>query len=150
MADQDVDDALARSFLADLPSEVAGRLREEGERADYPAGGPASTGVRAVEPSGLFRISLRTPTAAARSDPQVGWAIAEELSRRLYDTLEQTAVTAQLGTLGYSPSDVGTAILSHLPQDHIGGLAELTSSDLLVSAWNGPNLPAARQLHPEA
>jgi CRP/FNR family cyclic AMP-dependent transcriptional regulator len=144
MADQDVDDALARSFLADLPPELAGRLRAEGERADYPAGttvyragsspqaalvvsglirvylmsvegrqvtvryarpgdvlgiavlvgGPASTGVQAVEPSSLFRISLRTLTEAAQNDPRVGWAIAEELSRRLYDTLEQTAVNA--------------------------------------------------------
>ena len=38
MADREVDDALARSFLADLPPELAGRLRAEGERADYPAG----------------------------------------------------------------------------------------------------------------
>ncbi len=38
MVDREVDDALARSFLADLPSELVGRLRDEGERADYPAG----------------------------------------------------------------------------------------------------------------
>ena len=38
MVDRDVDDALARSFLAGLPAELAGRLREEGERADYPEG----------------------------------------------------------------------------------------------------------------
>ena len=144
MADREVDDALARSFLADLPRELAGKLRAEGERADYPAGttvyragsapqaalvvdgllrvylmsvegrqvtvryarpgdvlgiavlvgGPASTSVQTVEPSSVFRISARTLTAAARRDPRVSWAIAEELNRRLYDTLEQTAVNA--------------------------------------------------------
>jgi CRP/FNR family transcriptional regulator, cyclic AMP receptor protein len=144
VADREVEDALARSFLADLPVEVAGRLRAEGERADYPAGttvyragsypraalvvaglvrvylaslegrqvtvryarpgdvlgvamlvgGPANVGVQAVEPSGLFRISSRTLTAAARRDPRVCWAIAEELNRRLYEALEQTAVNA--------------------------------------------------------
>jgi glyoxylase-like metal-dependent hydrolase (beta-lactamase superfamily II) len=58
----------------------------------------------------------------------------------MYDRLarfciaENDTLTAQLATLGYSPSDVSTAILSHLHQDHIGGLAELTGSDLLVSA----------------
>ena len=144
MVDREVEDALTRSFLADLPAEVVGRLRADGERADYPAGttvyragsdpraalvvhgllrvylasakgrqvtiryarpgdvlgiavlvgGPASVGVQAVEPSGLFRISSRTLTAAARHDPRVSWAIAEELNRRLYDTLEQAAVNA--------------------------------------------------------
>jgi CRP/FNR family transcriptional regulator, cyclic AMP receptor protein len=144
VVDGEVDSALARSFLAGLPPEVVGRLRAEGERADYPAGttvyragsgpqvalvvrgllrvylmslegrqvtvryarpgdvlgiavlvgGPASVGVQAVEPSSLFRISSRMLTAAARRDPRVGWAIAEELNRRLYDTLEQTAVNA--------------------------------------------------------
>jgi len=51
-----------------------------------------------------------------------------------FDIGEQDTLTAQLATLGYVPSDVNTAILSHLHQDHIGGLPELTGADLLVSA----------------
>ena len=144
MADREVDDALARSFLADLPPEVVSELHAGGERADYPAGttiyqprsepqtalvvrgllrnflvspegrqvtyrytrpgdvlgipvlvgGPVNAGVQTVEPSSLFRISARTLTAAVRRDPRVSWAIAQELNRRLYDTLEQTAVNA--------------------------------------------------------
>src|SRR3954466_4840108 len=144
VVDRDVDDALARSFLAELPADLIGRLRGEGDRADYPAGttvyragddpragvvvhglirvflsspegrqvtvryarpgdvlgiavlvgGPAGTSVQTVEPSSVFRISARTLTAAARRDPQVSWAIAEELDRRLYDVLTQTAVNA--------------------------------------------------------
>jgi hypothetical protein len=38
VVDRDVDDALARSFLAELPAELIGNLRAEGERADFPAG----------------------------------------------------------------------------------------------------------------
>ena len=144
MADCETEDALAHSFLAELPAEVISELRVGGERADYPAGttvyqpgsepraalvvrgllrvflaslegrqvtvryarpgdvlgiavlvgGPASVGVQAVEPSGLFRLSSRTLLAAARRDARVSWAIAGELNRRLYDTLEQTAVNA--------------------------------------------------------
>ena len=144
MADQEVEAALARSFLAGLPPELVGRLRDEGERADYPAGttvyqagsapraalvvrgllrvfltsaegrqvtvryarpgdvlgiavlvgGPGNFGVQAVEPSSVFRISVRSLIAAARRDPRVSWAIAEELNRRLYEVLEQTAVNA--------------------------------------------------------
>lgn len=61
------------------------------------------------------------------------------LAGYVYDRLarfeigEQDTLTAQLATLGYAPSDVSAAILSHLHQDHIGGLAELAGSDLLVS-----------------
>ena len=58
----------------------------------------------------------------------------------LYDRLarfeigEQDTLTARLAMLGYSPSDVSTAVLSHLHEDHIGGLGELSSSNLIVSA----------------
>jgi CRP/FNR family transcriptional regulator, cyclic AMP receptor protein len=144
VVDREIDDALARSFLASLPVELLARLREDGERADYPAGttvyragdapraalvvsglirvflsspegrqvtvryarpgdvlgmavlvgGPADTSVQTVEPSSVFRISARRLTAAARRDARVSWAIAEELNRRLYEVLGQTAVNA--------------------------------------------------------
>jgi CRP/FNR family transcriptional regulator len=142
--DREMEEALARSFLAELPAQLADSLRAEGERADYPAGttmyragadpraalvvrglirvylsspggrqvtvryarpgdvlgiavlvgGPADTSVQAVESSSVFRISARILTAAARSDARVAWAVAEELNRRLYEVLEQTAVNA--------------------------------------------------------
>ncbi len=93
MVDRDVDDALARSFLAELPAELTGRLRAEGERADYPAG---TTGYRAgSDPRAALVVQGLIPlTETARRDPQVSWAIAEELNRRLYEVLEQTAVNA--------------------------------------------------------
>jgi len=47
---------------------------------------------------------------------------------------EHDTLTAQLAALGYAPADVDTVILSHLHEDHIGGLRELTGSELLVSA----------------
>ena len=56
--------------------------------------GEASTSVPGGGGVSLPRISARMLTAAARTDPRVCWAIAEELNRRLYDTLEQTAVNA--------------------------------------------------------
>jgi CRP/FNR family transcriptional regulator len=57
-------------------------------------GGPVSVGVQAVQPAGLFRIPARVLTAAAGQDARVAWAMAQELNRRLYEVLEQTAVNA--------------------------------------------------------
>jgi N-acyl homoserine lactone hydrolase len=57
----------------------------------------------------------------------------------LYDRLarfhigEEETFTAQLATLGYTPADVDTAILSHLHEDHMGGLRELRGAELLVA-----------------
>ena len=51
-----------------------------------------------------------------------------------FDIGEDDTLTAQLATLGYAPADVDTAIVSHLHQDHIGGLAELADAELLVAA----------------
>jgi len=42
-------------------------------------------------------------------------------------------LTAGLGRLGYHASDVGAAIVSHLHQDHIGGLSELSGARIHVS-----------------
>lgn len=55
-------------------------------------GGPANVGVQTLARSSLFRIDPQTLTAAAHRDPRVSWALAEELSRRLYETLRQTAI----------------------------------------------------------
>jgi len=57
-------------------------------------GGPVNVGVQALAPASLFRINAQTLTQAARHDARVAWAIAEELNRRLYDTLQQTAINA--------------------------------------------------------
>lgn len=57
-------------------------------------GGPADVGVQTLAESSLFRIDSRMLTSAARRDARVAWAPAEELNRRLYETLQQTAINA--------------------------------------------------------
>jgi N-acyl homoserine lactone hydrolase len=67
--------------------------------------------------------------------------IYDRLAR--FDIGEQDTLTAQLALLGYAPADVDTAILSHLHEDHIGGIAELKEADLLVSAAEWAELSKA-------
>lgn len=144
VADREVADAVAGSFLGRLPSDLVDALVEVGERTDYPVGstiyrtgsfprtllvvggllrvymsspegrqvtvryarscdvlgiavfvgGPADVGVQTLAESSLFRIDLRMLTSAAHRDARVSWALAEELNRRLYETLQQTAINA--------------------------------------------------------
>ena len=66
MVDRDVDDAVARSFLAELPPELLGEVRAAGERADYPAGTVAyraGDDIRtpALVVQGLIRVYLSSP-----------------------------------------------------------------------------------------
>lgn len=56
--------------------------------------GPADVGVQTLADSALFRFDARLLTAAAHTDSRVAWAMAEELSHRLYENLQQTAVNA--------------------------------------------------------
>jgi glyoxylase-like metal-dependent hydrolase (beta-lactamase superfamily II) len=46
---------------------------------------------------------------------------------------ERETLTAGLRTLGYRAGDVTHVVLSHLHQDHIGGLAELPDAEIIVS-----------------
>jgi N-acyl homoserine lactone hydrolase len=86
--------------------------------------------------SGLVLFDTGQDRASVTDPAYFPGCLAGHVYDRLarFDIGEQDTLTAQLATLGYSPADVSTAIVSHLHQDHIGGLAELTGSDLLVSA----------------
>jgi N-acyl homoserine lactone hydrolase len=55
----------------------------------------------------------------------------------------QQTLSAGLDRLGYAAGDVTTAILSHLHQDHIGGLAELSQADIIVSQAEWDTLSGA-------
>jgi glyoxylase-like metal-dependent hydrolase (beta-lactamase superfamily II) len=70
-----------------------------------------------------------------------------------FDIGPEDTLTAGLRLLGHKPQDVHTAVLSHLHQDHIGGLPELTDSRILLSQaeWDTMTkpLPEARGFLPE-
>src|SRR5665811_391241 len=67
------------------------------------------------------------------------------LTGHLYARLARFAIrpaetlTERLREIGYEPSQVRRVVLSHLHQDHIGGLAELGNEEILVSEreWAG-------------
>ena len=49
------------------------------------------------------------------------------------DIAEDETLERGLGRLGYRISDVSTVVISHLHQDHIGGLGQLTAAKIVVS-----------------
>src|SRR5580704_6647533 len=50
-----------------------------------------------------------------------------------FEISPQETLSAGLNRLGYAADDVKTAVLSHLHQDHIGGLGELSHAGIVVS-----------------
>jgi N-acyl homoserine lactone hydrolase len=60
--------------------------------------------------------------------------IAGLIYRRLakFTISETDTLTSQLRLLGYEPEQVTVVVLSHLHQDHIGGLAELPNGRILI------------------
>lgn len=62
--------------------------------------------------------------------------LAGHLYRRLakFEIGQEETLTARLSSIGYDISDVRIAVLSHLHQDHIGGLRELQHARIVVGA----------------
>ena len=62
-----------------------------------------------------------------------------------FDIGEAETLSAGLDRLGYAARDVTTAVISHLHQDHIGGVAEMAQAELLVAAdeWRSLRRPLA-------
>jgi glyoxylase-like metal-dependent hydrolase (beta-lactamase superfamily II) len=58
---------------------------------------------------------------------------------------QDETMTASLERLGYRSTDVSTAVISHLHQDHIGGVQEIPQANLLVSRdeWRSLHRPLA-------
>jgi N-acyl homoserine lactone hydrolase len=86
--------------------------------------------------NGLILFDTGQDRASVTDTSYFPGGVAGYLYHRLarFDIGENDTLTAQLAALGYVPADVDTAIVSHLHQDHIGGLRELAGSELLVSA----------------
>jgi N-acyl homoserine lactone hydrolase len=78
---------------------------------------------------GQDRASVTDPDAYFPAQP----------TRFLYDRLARFQIgpdetlTRQLRARGYAPSDVRYAVLSHLHEDHIGGIRELPTAEFIVS-----------------
>ena len=85
---------------------------------------------------GLILFDTGQDRASVTDDAYFPGGLTGHMYHRLarFDIGEDDTLTAQLATLGYTPADVDTAIVSHLHQDHIGGLRELAGCELLVSA----------------
>jgi len=107
-------------------------------------GGPANVDVQALAPAGLFRISARMMTAGAGRDARVAWAMAEELNRRLYETLQQTAINA-FGSVSQRVAShlLDLASAQQLPH---GGLVAHVSQQELADAVGSVREVVARAL----
>jgi len=54
-------------------------------------GGPAPTSVQILTDAEILMLNTRTLQMSGQTEPMVGWLMAQEVTRRLYDTLEALA-----------------------------------------------------------
>src|SRR5574340_669214 len=54
-------------------------------------GGPAPTSVQIVTDATLLMLNVKTLQRSGQTEPGVGWLMAQEVTRRLYDSLEALA-----------------------------------------------------------
>ena len=107
-------------------------------------GGPADVGVQTLARSSLYGIDATMLAAVARRDGPVAWALAEELNRRLYENLQQTAVN----TFGTVRQRVALHVLdlASSQQDPGGPLVARVSQQELAEAVGSVREVVARVL----
>ncbi|GAA1297931.1 N-acyl homoserine lactonase family protein [Planotetraspora silvatica] len=71
----------------------------------------------------------------------ISGVVYDRLAR--FDIGAADTLTAQLASIGYDIADVRVAVLSHLHQDHIGGLPELAGAEIVISGeeWRSLDAP---------
>ncbi len=136
-----IDEAVARSILAEFPPTLRETLIQDAVRVEFPAGttiyyeedeprcglvitglirgymlapdgrqitvryaragdllgiaaivgGPAPVSEQILTDAALLMLNVRTLQRGGQTEPKVGWLMAQEVTRRLYDTLEALA-----------------------------------------------------------
>jgi CRP/FNR family transcriptional regulator len=90
-------EGLMRMFMtAPDGRQVTVRYARPGQLVGIPAivGGPAPVSAQMLTRTVLLMLPVAALVEAGRSDPEVAWLFAEEISRRLYDSLEGLAGNA--------------------------------------------------------
>lgn len=98
--------------------------------------GPRPINVYVIEHrEGLVLFDTGQDRASVTEPGYFPGGITGTVYRRLakFDICRDDVLSAQLASIGYHIQDVGTAVLSHLHQDHIGGLPELTRAEIVIS-----------------
>lgn len=88
---------LIRVYMASPDGrQITVRYARAGEMLGVAAlvGGPAPVSVQILTDVTLLMLNVRTLQVSGQTDPQVGWLMAQEVTRRLYDTLEALAGNA--------------------------------------------------------
>jgi CRP/FNR family transcriptional regulator, cyclic AMP receptor protein len=96
-------------------------------------GGPVDVSVLTLAPSCLFGIDARILVGAARRDARVAWSVAQELGRRLYETLQQTAINA-FGTVKQRVASHLLDLASSQPQPRTPLVATVSQQELADAA----------------
>ena len=140
---------LMRLYLASAEGrQVTVRYARPGDVVGTAAlvGGPSPANAQALTDMRLLTLRLRTLHELGRDDARVAWAIAEEVTRRLYDTLEVVAGTT-FGTVrqrvarhlldlaaAAAACQAGTALVAPVSQqalaDAVGSVREVVARAL--------------------
>ncbi|HEY5251545.1 MAG TPA: N-acyl homoserine lactonase family protein [Acidimicrobiales bacterium] len=85
--------------------------------------------------NGLVMFDTGQDRASVTDPDYFPGGITKVLYNRLgrFEIKPEETLSAGLQRLGYAATAVGTAVISHFHQDHIGGLPELKGSDIVVS-----------------